>query len=411
VTGASAPRAGPIAFATVAARSYRPFARVLARSLARHHPDIPLYVLATDGPPDPEATAGETLSWLALDELGLAELGSWRFRYSRRQLAVAMKAFLLAHLLDRGYATAIFLDADLWALAPLDPLLEAARRHALVLTPHRLRPASGAEGGAAELAILRAGAFNLGVVAVGDGPEARGFLAWWRARLARHCELEVARGLHHDQGWVDLAPGFVQDCHLLRDPGVNVGHWNLDERALEETGGELRAGDAPCRLFHFSGFDPETPERLTRHADVVAPPAVRALCARYARALLAAGWVEDQRAAYAWSRFTNGVRIPDEARRLYLELGERAREFGDPFATEGAGSFFAWLAAEPDGERAPGEELRVSRLWREIWRRREDLRAVFPEPLGRDRAAFLAWIRSSGAREHDVDEALLPTRP
>jgi hypothetical protein len=77
------------------------------------------------------------------------------------------------------------------------------------------------------------------VVAVGDGPEARGFLAWWRARLARHCELEVARGLHHDQGWVDLAPGFVQDCHLLRDPGVNVGHWNLDERALEETGGNV----------------------------------------------------------------------------------------------------------------------------------------------------------------------------
>ncbi|MFN7942397.1 MAG: hypothetical protein U0X73_12430 [Thermoanaerobaculia bacterium] len=405
---APAPDGGPIAFGTVAARSYRSFARVLAGSLARHHPEIPLFVLATDGPAEPD---GDRSRSLALEDLGLADLESWRFRYSRRQLAVAMKAFLLAHLLDRGYAAAIFLDADLWALSPLDPLLEAARRHALVLTPHRLRPASGPGGGAAELAILRAGAFNLGTIAVGEGAPARRFLVWWQARLARHCRLEVARGLHHDQAWLDLAPGFVEDCHLLRDPGINVGYWNLDERAVEEDRGELRAGGAPCRLFHFSGFDPETPERLTRHAGGVAPAAVSALCARYSRALLAAGWKEDQQTAYGWSRFANGVRIPDEARRLYLELGERARDFGDPFATGSAGSFFAWLAGEPDGERPPGNGPGVSRLWREIWRRREDLRAVFPEPGGRDRAAFLAWIRSSGAREHDVDEALLPAPP
>jgi hypothetical protein len=48
----------------------------------------------------------------------------------------------------------------------------------------------------------------------------------------------------------------------------------------------------------------------------------------------------------------------------------------------------------------------VSRLWLAIHAARPDVERAFPDPLGRDRAAFLAWTGSSGRREHGIPEEL-----
>ena len=41
-----------LALVTVAGRKFLPFARLLARSIARHHPGTPFYLVLTDAPPD-----------------------------------------------------------------------------------------------------------------------------------------------------------------------------------------------------------------------------------------------------------------------------------------------------------------------------------------------------------------------
>lgn len=101
----------------------------------------------------------------------------------------------------------------------------------------------------------------------------------------------------------------------------------------------------------------------------------------------------------AWDVFDNGVRICDFIRRCYRDLGPAAAAFGDPFATAGPHSFFAWLTAC----EVPG----VPRLLQALHAARPDLRAAFPELAGQHRAAFLSWVLDHGAAEHDLDPRLL----
>ena len=76
----------------------------------------------------------------------------------------------------------------------------------------RLRNAFGADQ-----TLVRAGTFNAGLLAVGEGAEP--FLDWWNDRTARYCLLEPGRALFVDQGWLALVPTLF-DCHIVREPGM-----------------------------------------------------------------------------------------------------------------------------------------------------------------------------------------------
>ena len=257
---------------------------------------------------------------------------------------------------------------------------------AILLTPHLLEPL----GADRELNILISGVYNLGFLGVADRAPARRFLAWWEERLATDCRHAIEEGLHWEQRWADLVPSLFEDVGVLRDERVNVGHWNLPERSVED-----------CRLFRFSGYEPDAPGRATRYADRLATGALNGASehfARYRAALLAAGWDEARDWPYAFDRFADGAPIPPVARLLHDELG--GERFADPFAV-GAGSFAAWLR-EPVDERWPA----LSRLWLELHERRDDLRAAFADPLGADRREFARWARETGAAEHGLPATL-----
>ena len=112
------------------------------------------------------------------------------------------------------------------------------------------------------------------------------------------------------------------------------------------------------RLLHASGFDPASPQRVTRHdhrLDGGESGRVAALLERYA---------------------------------------------DDPLAA-GPGSFREWLAGPADGAQPP-----ITRLWAGVHALRAELRESYPDPLGADRTAYAAWIEADGAREYGVDVRL-----
>jgi hypothetical protein len=214
-------------------------------------------------------------------------------------------------------------------------LLAAAQKAAITLLPHLLEPLQGPDRAERELNILQSGAFNGGVVGVRDSSEARAFLAWWQRRVRADCRHAIGEGLHYDQRWLDLVPSYFDDVQVYDDPTVNVAHWNLPERQL---------GD--CRLFHFSGYDPDRPDVLTQYSNRLSfadVPQVVPLFARYRNAVLAAGWREERDRPYAYDRFDNGVPITPAAREAYRRLGDASQRFGDPFATGAPGSFYQWF--------------------------------------------------------------------
>lgn len=381
-----------IAVGTVFAGNFVSLARVLADSFRRHHPDVPFFGLLADASSGVETD--EPFQLIELTGLDIPDLDRLAFQYSRFQLSVVAKAYLLEHLLDAGYDSVLFLDPDTLVLGDLGELLDCAQSAPITLVPHLLLPLEAGDRAARELNILQSGTLNAGVVGVRNCEPARRFVAWWQDRVRRNCRHALRDGLHFDQRWLDLAPVFFPEAHVFRDPRVNIAHWNLPERL---------SAWPDWRLFHFSGYEPDRPERVTRYTGrVELDGELVSLFSDYQRRLERAGWHETKASAHAYDYWDNGIRIPDVIRTLYADLGNEAERFGNPFRTASPGSFFNWLLRPLDGD------ARLTHLWAEILRRRPDVQNAFPEPFGADRERFVDWTLHSGAREHDIPEALLP---
>jgi hypothetical protein len=388
-----------VAIGTVVAKNFVPFARVLARSVREHHPTVPVFAVLADRPDVAFMAGAEPFETVLLEELGIPDLQRLVFSYSRQQVAIAAKPYLLNYLLRRGFDAAIFLDADILVLDSLGPLFDDVSAHAIALTPHLLAPLSDGARSARELNILQSGVYNGGFVGISQRESASQFVRWWADRLHTHCRHDVPEGMHYDQRWLDLVPALFDDVHVVRDAGCNVAYWNLPERA----GVVSHPQTSPCRFFHFSGFEPERPRCVTRYSsrltlETVGPAA--ALFTRYADLLRGAGHFECRDWPYAFGAFDNGVPIPDVARRLYQTMNGEVDQFGDPFVASGSRSFFRWLNEPVEGRS--GSSGAVTRLWHAVYRGRPDLQRAFPDIFTADHGAFQEWIGVSGLKEHNI---------
>ncbi len=338
-------------FATIVARNFHARAAVFARSLFEWHPDARLVILVTDGTDDDRSSFDDDRIQVLVPAdlpLAAADLHRMMVMYDVLEFSTALKASLLRLLLDAGHAFVSYVDPDTRVYAPFDEIAARAVTDDVVLVPHALSPFPRDGREPTELTVLRAGAFNLGFIAVGQG--ARPFLDWWHERLLVDSVNAPFEGLFTDQRWIDLVPTLFKHS-VCRDPGMNVAFWNVHERSVTMTGGRpLTGAEEYIRFFHFSGFDPATPQQLSQHCGhrprVVLEdyPDLALLCRSYADELRA----EDQRTwslcSYRLDWLPNGFRLEPEVRRLYRAavLSEDDRAPQDPFANNGD-DFQAWL--------------------------------------------------------------------
>lgn len=391
-----------LSFCTIIASNYWAQARVLARSLRRHHPESCLTVLIVDGEADEENPMQDNVGIAVLypQDLGIStrEFHSMATMYEVSELCTAMKPWLLKHLLDTGSTSAAYLDPDIEVFAPFDYVGPLAEEHGIVLTPHTLEPRASDGLAPSEIDILRAGAFNLGFIGVG-GSEANSFLEWWAKRLLFDCLVDVEPGLFVDQKWIDLVPSYF-GYHTLRDPGLNVAYWNADQRTLVPTEGGYEVAGGPLRFFHFSGFRPERPDRLTSYwsnlrVELHQNPCLVDLCQGYSAHLMSEGYEDCSLQPYRFDQSSGGLKLDSVIRRLYreavLSAGQGYEELPpDPFDPDGGHAFYEWLTA------SSRETPRISRYLRHFYQERPDLVAAFPN-LKRDFRIFLSWARAQSA--------------
>jgi glycosyltransferase involved in cell wall biosynthesis len=383
---------------TIIANNYLAFARVFAASFREHHPDGEVHVLVVDDADPPREAPSEPFTRHTVEQLQIPGFHNLAFRYSLLELSTALKPSFLAYLLrSLGVPGVAYFDPDILVTADLGPVYGELTAHDLLLTPHITAPLED-ERVPGEHDILVSGAYNLGFVGVAAGERSFAFLDWWQRRLHFECLHDVGRGLFVDQRWMDLAPAFIPRTRILHDPGLNVAYWNLPHRRLEHREGAWRVDGRPLRFFHFSGFDPLQPRRLSRFQnryDFADRPDVEPLFAQYARLVLAAGHEQLSKTPYRFSRFANGVAVPEFARQALQGADPYGRRWPDPFATDGPDSYFEWLRAPVWADRQPA----LPRLALLLWDRRPDLQARFPRPDGADRVAFGDWLVSSASRE------------
>ena len=399
-----AERSSETAAFTIVSNNYRPFARVLMRSLEAIHPEWRRYVLLVDEPPDRHDGAAENFKVVTVGELDLPNPRRFFFRYDILELNTAVKPWMFQRLLEReGFGRVVYLDPDIRVYAPLAEVERALGEpgSVMVLTPHLTAPPDD-DRTPGDLEILRSGSFNLGFLALRAGEGAGRLLSWWRGKLEYDCVVDIQRGLFVDQRWMDLAPGLFGGATILRDEGCNVAYWNLKQRPVERRDGCYMVKGRPLVFFHFSGLDPLHPGGFSKHQDRFTLEGLgdaRGLVEAYCEEVVGAGLAFWRKVPYAFGRFRDGSPVPDLARKLYRKDPLIQVEAGDdPFAT------FALASLNRPWSGAPREGALVTVIMRLIWEQRPDLQLHFPDVAGKDRETFARWFASCGAGEHGLPE-------
>jgi glycosyltransferase involved in cell wall biosynthesis len=379
---------------TIVARNYLAAARVLARSFAEHDPGGTCWTLVIDDVEEEIDDDDEPFEVVRPAELAIDRWEEMVVGYDVLELSTAVKPWLVRHLLERRSAERVtYLDPDIEVFSSLAEVDELLRDHALVVNPHLTDPLPRDGRRPTETEILASGSFNLGFAGFASGPETSALLDWWAQRLATDCLVDPERGLFVDQRWMDFAPGLVGGLHVLRDPGYNLAYWNLPGREI------TRAGDGygyavngrPLRFVHFSGYDPDVPDRLSTHqdrTDLASTPLLRELCDGYAAALTREGHEQWRERPYAFGRLPDGTPLTRPARRAYRDGVTRGLLAPGPaFTPDGGRRLTGFLRGPAD----VGGRHGVSRFLHALWESRADLRDSFPDLAGADGPRLAAW--------------------
>jgi glycosyltransferase involved in cell wall biosynthesis/SAM-dependent methyltransferase len=396
-------------FCTIVARNYVAFARVLARSIAEQRPGARCFVLTVDDPAGYVDGGNEPFELVTTGEIGLDRFDRMAAMYDVLELSTAVKPWLMRHLMEeRGCDRLAYLDPDIRLYDPLDDIDALLGANSVVVTPHFTEPVPRDGMKPSEQDILTSGSYNLGFLGLAHGEESALLLDWWSERLATDCIVDPERGFFVDQRWIDLAPGLVDGFHVVRDPGYNVAYWNLGGRSLRRVRGGHEVNGRPLRFFHFSGYDPRHPERISKHQDRIdflGEPALRELYDAYGADLLAAGFERALGWPYGLAELPGGVALDTPLRRVYRD-GVLAGELGDadPFGEPGARELLEY--ANGPAEEGEGGEHGVTRYLVAYHRSRLDLREQMPDLDGADGPRLVAWADVYGRGQ--IDDALMP---
>ncbi|MDQ3647018.1 MAG: glycosyltransferase [Actinomycetota bacterium] len=410
-----------ISYCTIVKFDDLPFARVLADSLRRHHPDAELDVLVLD-PLRRRAEPGEGMRFLAPHAVGVDDADRLVARLGHLGAAAVVRPRLVDALLEEGAESVASMVPWLDVCGPLTILGELVERHSPVLTlrlPEGLPPDDGRRPH--RLDVLDAGWLSPAVVAVrGDD---RGFTRWWTRELHQRAEAAPDTWRRHAYiresaltAGLEDAPQRFTESGFVGDPGWAASAWNLHVRPLTLADGTVFAAGSRLRLLDFTGFRPDRPHLLvpverdsTGGPDVarVHPPAhplLIELCRSYAERLVGAGWIAPERPPSGPPELPRGVAYDTLVARLH-ELaaaeGEDVHDLEEPRARE---ALVAWVS-QPAKR---GGEAGVTRYLHALYETRADLQAAFPDLDGPDADAFARWAWEHGQVELDLPPALLP---
>ena len=393
---------------TVIAKNYLAQARCLTDSFLRHHPDGEVFVLVIDEIGEYYDPAEERFATVKLDEIGIRDLPAMIRRYTVLELSTAVKPFFLEYLFEALDCDKIcYFDPDIYFYNPITEIWDLLDSYGVVLTPHLLDFLEDSHW-PNELDVLRSGSYNLGFIGLSLRADLIRLLHWWQRKVAEHCFVSLHEGLFVDQKWMDLAPSLFSNVHVHRDPGCNVAYWNLKNRQVRSAGAGYTVNGTPLKFFHFSGFSPERMNSLSKYQDRFTLrdlPDARPLFEGYRDCLVAHGYARIRRWPYTHDHSApSGVRIPDQARRLWKEWetggrpGESTNLASDAAAVD---EFLSWIN-EPVDVDPTGPTL--TRLAMVIYEDRRDLQQIYPDVLGKDRSRYVSWLLSRAKAEFGLDD-------
>src|SRR5690606_6597623 len=119
------------------------------------------------------------------------------------------------------------------------------------------------------------------------------------------------------------------------DPTYNVAYWNFKQRPLTETDAGYAVNGQPLTFLHFSGFDLDNLEQVSRHQNRHhlrdLPAAFHTIMADYAQRLQAHGYADVRHWPYVYGLFGDGVPVTAYHRDCLRQHDPLAERWPDPY--------------------------------------------------------------------------------
>ncbi|MGC8657491.1 MAG: hypothetical protein ACP5U1_00285, partial [Desulfomonilaceae bacterium] len=369
---------------TIVSCNYFHHAKTLMRSVRNVDSVSDLFVILVDGGYDRKHYTSDVFQVINIADILIPEIKKMCFQYDILELNTAVKPFIIRYLLTKGYQKIVYLDPDIYVYNSLERIFLSLEEFEAVITPHLTDPLDD-DFRPADIDILKAGAYNLGFIAVKSSTEIRKFIDWWAEKLVDDCRVALAEGIFCDQKWCDLLPSFVNQVLVDRHPGMNVAYWNLKHRQVAQCGDSYLVDGLPLIFFHFSGLGFNGLSLLSRHEDrfesIGLPRVIERLKRDYLRELSNNGAEFYSRQRYYFDYFEkSSIKISKPIRDLYRLNSSISSKFGtNPFDISRDPGFLKTYNRKIFGPKNP-----LTALCESIYKSRSDLQAYFPYALRGD---------------------------
>jgi hypothetical protein len=252
---------------TICSNNYLAQAITLGQTLLTHNPNYIFKIGLVDKKIPQIDYASIPFEVVEVESIGLAEFDEMFKSYSITELNTAVKPFYFKYffysLLE--ICSIIYLDPDILVYQPFKDLEKVLEVNEIVITPHFTTPIDD-DRNQSENDFLNTGLYNLGFIALKKGEESQKLLEWWAKRLATKAYINLAKGMFTDQIWINFAPLYFDNTHILKHPGYNMAYWNMHERNLNVKNEVIyKEQTHPLVFFHFSGYDPLKPAILSKY--------------------------------------------------------------------------------------------------------------------------------------------------
>ncbi|MBP3710261.1 MAG: hypothetical protein J6I73_07670 [Treponema sp.] len=242
-----------IAFCTISSHDYLPYALNCIYSVKKYNNSYEYYSLITDDFNESlyEKYSNE-INFVSLEKIGYSdkEIINLSFKYNILEFNTVVKPAFYLYVLSLGYDAVIYLDSDMDTYNSLSIIDEKLKDNSIIITPHKISPLESTL--VSDNNFLCNGIYNLGFIALRNDRKAIDFLNWWKTKLFDYCYIDYKYGYATDQIWVELATTIFDGFYVIKEPGMNVAYWNLDERKLLKQGDTYTVNNFPLYFFHFS---------------------------------------------------------------------------------------------------------------------------------------------------------------
>jgi len=357
-----------IAFCTMATSANLAHARLLHKSIRRHHPDASFHVLLCESPEN-VAEVSPLPGGEALHDLPLICGDRWAdlaFGLNERELFTALVPHLLDRLITEGNRQVIYLSPDHGCFSSLDRLIGLSENEPLTLLSRFSSPPPLSRR------LTQDGGYDPGFVAVTDCPETRALLSWWKKAVTLLDPGEI----------LPLIPSLVPVC-IVRSPSFCASFETSDHCSISRNGDEWTVDSAPLVLFRFPRHT------LGEGVDWDGHP----LFIHHRSALSSIPGIDLSGRPWSLGFYTNGEPITPVERRAWRFLSPEARAtIHDPYL-HGAdpGSPIRRQAADQISQESPhiSDQIAILRKRIELLTKRNEL---FTSSLSWRVIAPLRWI-------------------